>query len=119
MDDLASLSRQLAQDRNETDDRRENDRQLRRHNDERLRTQSLEQMDQRYAAFREVASGVTGERVETATSAGEVRGVSSSGSLPGLGEAVGLHRSGASGSVDSHRAEVGSRRIWESEAVGS
>ena len=59
MDDLASLSRQLAQDRNETDDRRENDRQLRRHNDERLRTQSLEQMDQRYAAFREVASGVT------------------------------------------------------------
>ena len=39
------------------------------------------------------------------------RGVSSSGCLPALGEAVGLPRSGASSSVDSHRAEVGSREV--------
>ena len=59
-------------------------------------------MDRRDAALREVAAG-TGERVGTATSAGEVRGVSYSGCLPALGEAVGLPRSGASSSVDSHR----------------
>ena len=60
----------------------------------------------------EVASGVAGERVGTATSSvGEVRGVSSSGSLPALGEAIGLPRSGASSSVDSYRAEVGSREF--------
>ena len=68
-------------------------------------------MDRRTAAASEVASGVTGERVGTATRAGEVRGVSSSGSLPALGEAVGLPRSVASSSVDSHRAEVGSREF--------
>ena len=68
-------------------------------------------MDRRDATLREDAFGVTGEQVGTATSAGEVRGVSSSGSLPALGEAVGLPRSGASSSVDSHRAEVGSREF--------
>ena len=62
-------------------------------------------------------TGITIERVRTATSAGEVRGFSSSGSLPALGEAIGLPRSSAS-SVDSHRASWFSR-IWESEAVGS
>ena len=65
-------------------------------------------MGRRDAAVREFACCVTGERVGTATGAGEVRGVRSIGSLPALGEAVGLPRSGASSSVDSHRAEVGS-----------
>ena len=111
MDDLASLLRQLAADRREDQDRRETDRELRRQDDERLKTQIFEEMDRRTAAVSEVASGVTGERVGTATSAGEVRGVSSSGSLPGLGAAIGLPRSGASSSVDSHRAEVGSREF--------
>ena len=73
--------------------------------------QIFEEMDRRTAAASEVASGVTGERVGTATRAGEVRGVSSSGSLPALGEAVGLPRRGVSSSVDSHRAEVGSREF--------
>ena len=68
-------------------------------------------MDRRTAAASEVASGVTGERVGTATSAGEVRGVNSSGSLPALREAVGLTRRGASSSVDSHKAEVGSHEF--------
>ena len=68
-------------------------------------------MDRRTAVVSEVASGVTGERVGTATSAEEVRGVSSSGSSPGLGAAIGLPRSGASSGVDSHRAEVGSREF--------
>ena len=111
MDDLTSLLRQLAEDRKEEQDRRESDRELRRQDDERLRTQIFVEMDRRTAADSEVASGVTGERVGTATSAGEVRGVSSSGSLLALGEAVGLPRSGASSSVDSHRAEVGSREF--------
>ena len=102
MDDLTSLLRQLAEDRKEEQDRRESDQELRRQDDERLRTQIFE-MDRRTAAASEVASGVTGERVGTATSAGEVRGVSYSGCLPALGEAVGLPRSGASSSVDSHR----------------
>ena len=69
-------------------------------------------MDRRTAAASEVASGVTGERVGTAASAEVLRGVGSSGSLPALGEAVGLPRSGASSSVDSHRAEDGSREFW-------
>ena len=111
MDDLTSLLRQLAEDRKEEQDRRESDRELRRQDDERLRTQIFVEMDRRTAADIEVASGVTGERVGTATSAGEVRGVSSSGSLPALGEAVDLPRSGASSSIDSHRAEVGSREF--------
>ena len=73
-------------------------------------------MDRRTAAAIEVASGVAGERVGTATSSvGEVRGVSSSGSLPALGEAIGLPRSGASSSVDSYRAEVGSREFGSLE----
>ena len=50
-------------------------------------------------------------RDRTATSAGEVRGVNSSGSLPALREAVGLTRRGASSSVDSHKAEVGSHEF--------
>ena len=110
MDDLTSLLRQLA-DRKEQQDRRESDRELRREDDERLSTQIFEEMDRRTAVASEVTSGVTGERVGTATSAGEERGVSSSGSLPALGEAVGLPRSVASSSVDSHRAEVGSREF--------
>ena len=108
MDDLTSLLTKLTQDRKEQD-RRENDRKLRRQNDERLRTKIFEEMDRSDAAVREVASGVTGEWVGTAASAGEVRGVSSSGSLTALGEAVGLPRSDVSSSVDSHRAAVGSR----------
>ena len=68
-------------------------------------------MDRRTAAVGEAASGVIDERVGTATSAREVRGVSSSGSWPDLVGAVGLPRSGASTSVDSHRAEVGSREF--------
>ena len=108
MDDLTGLLRQLAQDRKEEQDRREGDRELQRQDDERLRTQIFEEMDRRDAAVRKVASGFPGERVGTAASAGEVRGVSSSGSLA-LGEVLGLLRSGASCSVDSHRAEVGSR----------
>ena len=99
MDDLASLLRQVAQDRKEDEDRRKSDRELRCQDDERLRTQIFEEMDHRGAAFREVASGVTGELVGIATGTGEVRGVSSSGSLPALGQAVGLPRSGASSSV--------------------
>ena len=70
MDDLTSLLRQLAEDRKGEQDRRESDRELRRQ-DERLRTQMFEEMDRRTAAASEVASGVTGERVGTATSAGE------------------------------------------------
>ena len=111
MDDLARLKRQLAQDRKEDEHRRLSDRELRRQDDERLRTQILEKMDRRDAALCEVASGDTGERVGTATSAGEVRGVSSSRSLPALGEAVHLLRSSASSSVDSYRAEVGSHEF--------
>ena len=111
MDDLTSLLRQLAADRREDQDRRETDRELRRQHDERLKTRIFEEMDRRTAAVSEVASGVTGERVGTAASAGEVRGVSSSGSLPGLRAAIGLPRSSASSSVDSHRAEVGSREF--------
>ena len=110
-DDLASLLRQLAADRREEQDRRETDRELRRQDDERLKTEIFEEMDRRTAAVSEVASGVTSERVATATSAGEVNGVSSSGSLPGLGAATGLPRSGAISSVDSHRTEVGSREF--------
>ena len=68
-------------------------------------------MDRRDAAGLEVASGVTGERVGTATSAGEARGVRPSGTLPALGEAAGLPRSGASNSVDSYRVEVRSREL--------
>ena len=68
-------------------------------------------MDRRTAAASEVASGVTGERVGTAASAEVLRGVGSSGSLPALGEAVGLPRSGASSCVDSHRAGVCSREF--------
>ena len=102
MDHPTRLLRQLAQDRNEEQDRRESDRELRRQDDERLRRQIFENMDRRTAAASEVASGVTGERVGTATSAGEVRGVSSSGSSPALGEAVGLPRSGVSSSVNNH-----------------
>ena len=67
MDDLTSLLRQLAEDRKEEQDRRESDRELRRQDDERLRTQIFEEMDHRGAAFREVASGVTGELVGIAT----------------------------------------------------
>ena len=111
MDDLTSLLRQLVADRREDQARRETDRELRRQDDERLKTQMFEQMDRRTAAVFEVASGVTGERVGTATSAGEVRGVSYSGSLPGLGAAIGVPRRGASSSVDSHSAEVGSREF--------
>ena len=111
MDDLTSLLRQLTADGREDQDRRETDRELRGQDDERLKTQIFEDMDRRTAAVSEVASDVTGERVGTATSAGEVRGVSSSGSLPGLGAAIGLPRSGASSSVYSHRAEVGSREF--------
>ena len=81
MDDLTSLLRQLAEDRKEQQDRRESDRELRREDDERLSTQIFEEMDRRTAAASEVASGVTGERVGTATSAGEVRGDGSSVSL--------------------------------------
>ena len=80
MDYLTSLLRQLAEDRKEEQDRRESDRELRRQDDERLRTQIFEEMYRRTSAASEVASGVTGEQVGTATSAGEVRGVSSSGS---------------------------------------
>ena len=40
---------------------------------------NFEEMVRRTAAVGEVASGVTGERVGTTTSAGEVRGISSSG----------------------------------------
>ena len=111
MDDLTSLLRQLAEGRKEEQDRRESDRDLRRQDDERLRTQILGEMNRRTPAASEVASGVTGERVGTATSAVEVRGVSSSGSLSALGEAVGLPRSGVSSSVDGQRAEVGSREF--------
>ena len=79
--------------------------------DERLRTQIFEEIDRKTAAASEAVSGAPGERVGTATSTGEIRGGSSSGSLPALGEAVGLPRSVASSSVDSHRAEVGSREF--------
>ena len=111
MDDLTSLLRQLAEDSKEEQDQRESNRELRRQDDERLRTQIFEEMDRRTAAVGEAASGVIDERVGTATSAREVRGVSSSGSWPDLVGAVGLPRSGASTSVDSHRAEVGSREF--------
>ena len=114
MDDLTSLLRQLAEDRKEQD-RRESDRELPRPDDERLRTQLFEEMDRRTVAASEFVSGVTGERVGTATSAGKVRGVSSRGSLPAPGEAVGLPRSGVSSSVDSHRVEVSSREFGSLE----
>ena len=68
-------------------------------------------MGHRDAAVREVASGVTVERVGTATSAGEVRGVSSSGGWPVVGGTSGLPRSGTSSTVGSHRTEVGSREF--------
>ena len=110
MDDLTSLLRQLAWDRKEGQDQRESEQERRRQDDERLRTQILE-VDRRTAAASEVAFCVTGERIGTATSAGEVRGDGSSVSLLALGEAEGLTRSGASSSVDSHRAEVGSREF--------
>ena len=77
MDDLTSLLRQLAWDRKEGQDQRESEQERRRQDDERLRTQILE-VDRRTAAASEVAFCVTGERIGTATSAGEVRGVSSS-----------------------------------------
>ena len=99
MDDLTSLLGQLAKDRNGEQDRCESDWERRRQDDERLRTQIFEVMGHRTAAASEVAPGVSGERVRTVTSAEEVRGVSSSGSLPALGQAVGLPRSGASSSV--------------------
>ena len=99
MDDLTSVLRQLAADRREDQDRRETDRELPRQDDERLKTQMFDKMDRRTAAVSVVASGVTGDRIGTATSAEEVRGVSSSGSLPGLGAAIGQPRSGASSSV--------------------
>ena len=70
MVDLTSLLRQLAADRREDQDRRETDRELQCQGDERLKTQIFEEMDRRTAAVSEVASGVTGERVGTATSAG-------------------------------------------------
>ena len=111
MDDLASLLRQLSQDRKEDEGRRKRDRELRRQDDERLSTQIFEMMDRRDVALREVAPGCTNERVGTVISPGEVRGVSSSGSLPALGEAVSLPRTGASSSVDSHRAKVGTREF--------
>ena len=111
MDDLTSLLRQLAEDRKEEQDRRESDRELRRQDDERLRTQIFEEMDRRTDAASEIASGVTDERVGTTTSAGEVRGASSSWSLPALGEAVGVSKSGTSNSVCSHRGELGSREF--------
>ena len=66
-------------------------------------------MDRRYTSVREPASDGTGEPVGTATSAGEVRGVSSSGSISALGEVVGLPGSGTSISIDSFRAEFVSR----------
>ena len=72
IDDLTSLLRQLAEDRKEEQDRRESDREQRRVDDKRLKTQIFEEMDRRSAAASEVASGVTGERIGTATSAGEV-----------------------------------------------
>ena len=106
---LASLLRPLVQDFKEDEDRPQSDQELRRQDDERLRTQIFEVMGHRGATLREVASGVTRERVGTATSAGEIMGVSSSGSFPAPGEAVGLTRSGVRCTVDSHRAEVGSR----------
>ena len=111
MDDPDRSMRQMAEDRKEEQDRRESDRELRRQDDEQLRTQTFEEMNRRSAAASEVASGDTGVRVGTATSAGEVSGVSSSGRLPTLGEAAGLPRNGASSSVDSHMAEVGSHEF--------
>ena len=68
------------QDRKEEQDRRKSDRELRRQDAERLKTQIFQNMDPRTAAASEVESGDTGERVGTTTSAGKVRGVSSSGS---------------------------------------
>ena len=77
-------------------------------------------MDRRYTSVREPASDGTGEPVGTATSAGEVRGVSSSGSISAHGEVVGLPGSGTSISVDSHRADVGSREFGSlKQLVGS
>ena len=111
MGGLTSLLRQMAEDGKTEQDRPESNRELRRQDDERLRTQMLEEMDRRTAAASWAGSGVTCTRVGTATSAGEVRGVSSSGSLPALGEAVGLPRSGTSSSTDSHKDEVGSREF--------
>ena len=107
MGGLTSLLRQMAEDGKTEQDRPESNRELRRQDDERLRTQIFEEMDRRTDAASEIASGITDERVGTTTSAGELRGASSSWSLPALGEAVGLPRSGASSSIDIHRAEVG------------
>ena len=95
MDNLmTSIWRQVAAERREDQDRRETDQELRRQDDERLKTQIFEEMDRRTAAASEGASGVTGEWVGTATSAAEVRGVSSSGVSPGLGAEIGLPWSG-------------------------
>lgn len=71
----------------------------------------FEEIDRRYTSVRELAPGDICERVGTATSAGEARGVRPSGTLPALGEAAGLPRSGASNSVDSYRVEVRSREL--------
>ena len=93
MDDLTSLLKQLVQDWTKNQERREGDRELRRKDDEQVRTQLIEEMDRRDAVVYEVASGATAELVGTATSASDVRGFSFNGSLPALGEAVGLPRS--------------------------
>ena len=66
----------------------------------------MEEMDRGYTSFRELASGVTGEQVGTAIGVGEVGRVCSGGSLPALGEVVGLPGSDASISVDSHETRV-------------
>lgn len=71
-----SLLRQLAEERREGQGRRESDQELRHQDDERLKTTFLEEMNRRDAAVREVASGVVGQRVEAATSAGEAKGES-------------------------------------------
>ena len=67
-------------------------------------------MDRRDAAVREVAAGVTGERVGTATSVGEMRGLSAP---VGVGQFLVRQKACpgvfASSSVDIHGAEVGSR----------
>ena len=111
MDDLTSLLKQLVQDWTKNQERREGDRELRRKDDEQVRTQLIEEMDRRDAVVYEVASGATAELVGTATSASDVRGFSFNGSLPALGEAVGLPRSGANSSVYNHRAVVRSREF--------
>ena len=70
------------------------------------------EIDLRTAAAHSVAFDVFGDRGGTATSVWKVRRATCSGSLPALGEAVDLlPRSGASSSVDCHRAEVGSHGL--------